>query len=101
MPWEQQLIININRRAGAMIDNRVTGRTVCPRAGNTILLCRAGAMLLLGGLVTACASPQTGRGPAAGPAPAVQPAPAAPQTAPAAVANKMPRLEPDPADPYG
>jgi len=82
-----------------MIDNRVTGRTVSPRAGNTILLRRTGAMLLLSGLVTACASPQGGRGPAVGPAPAASAAPAV-QPAQAA-AKKVLSLEPDPADPYG
>src|SRR2546421_3391119 len=103
MPWEQQLILNFNRRAGAMIDNRVTGRTVSPRAGNTILLRRTGAMLLLSGLVTACASPQGGRGPAVGPAPAASAAPAVQptQAAVAAAAEKGLRLGPDPAGPHG
>src|SRR3954469_24006934 len=103
MPWEQQLILNFNRRAGAMIDNRVTGRTVSPRAGNTILLRRTGAMLLLSGLVTACASPQGGPRPGVGPPPACSAAPAVhpTQAAVAAAAKKVLSLEPDPADPYG
>src|SRR3954451_17522015 len=103
MPWEQQLILNFNRRAGAMIDNRVTGRTVSPRVGNTILLRRTGAMLLLSGLVTACASPQGGRGPAVGPAPAASAAPAVQpaQAAVAATAKKGLSLEPGTGDPHG